>query len=84
VSLIRHKYKDDYNILYNWYQDQYEVLPLWYKRLGHIVKVLTGKRSFKSLKASIHNKVHRWRASRQRSSKTTEVPSSTQPKNADT
>jgi hypothetical protein len=25
------------------------VLPLWYKRFGHIIKVLTGKRSFKSL-----------------------------------
>jgi len=25
------------------------VLPLWYKRLGHIIKVVMGKRSFKSL-----------------------------------
>lgn len=70
VSLIRHKYKDDYNILYNWYQDQYEVLPLWYKRVGHLVKVITGKRSFKSLAASAHKKLHRWRAS-------------TKPKNSD-
>jgi hypothetical protein len=36
------------NIL-NWYEKEYEVLPLWYKRFGHILKVLTGKRSFKSL-----------------------------------
>lgn len=32
-----------------WYQKEYEVLPLWYKRLGHIVKVLYGKRSLKSV-----------------------------------
>ena len=35
--------------LQNYYNDEYEVLPLWYKRLGHIVKVLIGKRTFKSL-----------------------------------
>jgi hypothetical protein len=31
------------------YHYEYEILPLWYKRLGHIIKVLTGKRTFKSL-----------------------------------
>ena len=31
------------------YHSEYEVLPLWYKRFGHIIKVLMGKRSFKSL-----------------------------------
>jgi hypothetical protein len=31
------------------YHYEYEILPLWFKRLGHIVKVLTGKRTFKSL-----------------------------------
>jgi hypothetical protein len=35
--------------LQNYYNNEYEVLPLWYKRLGHIIKVFTGKRSFKSL-----------------------------------
>lgn len=35
--------------LQNYYNNEYEVLPLWYKRLGHIVKVLMGKRSFRSL-----------------------------------
>lgn len=35
--------------LQNYYNNEYEVLPLWFKRLGHIVKVLTGKRSVKSL-----------------------------------
>jgi hypothetical protein len=32
-----------------WYYKEYEVLPLWFKRLGHIVKVLQGHRTFKSL-----------------------------------
>jgi len=32
-----------------WYHHEYEVLPTWYKRLGHIIKVLTGRRTFRSL-----------------------------------
>lgn len=32
-----------------WYYHEYEILPLWYKKFGHILKVLMGKRSFKSL-----------------------------------
>ena len=32
-----------------WYHKEYEALPLWYKRLGHVIKVFTGKRTFKSL-----------------------------------
>jgi hypothetical protein len=32
-----------------WYDKEYEVLPLWYKRFGHVIKVLTGKRTFRSL-----------------------------------
>jgi hypothetical protein len=32
-----------------WYNREYEVLPLWYKRFGHVIKVLTGKRTFRSL-----------------------------------
>jgi hypothetical protein len=35
--------------LQDYYNKEYEILPLWYKRLGHFVKVLTGKRSFRSL-----------------------------------
>jgi hypothetical protein len=35
--------------LQNYYNNEYEVLPLWFKRLGHIVKVLTGKRRLGSL-----------------------------------
>lgn len=33
----------------DWYTKEYEVLPKWYKRFGHIIKVLIGKRSFRSL-----------------------------------
>lgn len=32
-----------------WYNNEYEVLPIWYKRIGHVIKVMTGKRDFKSL-----------------------------------
>ena len=32
-----------------WYHHEYEILPTWYKRLGHIVKVLMGRRTFRSL-----------------------------------
>lgn len=35
--------------LQNYYTREYEILPLWYKRFGHIIKVLTGKRTFQSL-----------------------------------
>lgn len=35
--------------LQRYYDQEYEVLPLWYKRVGHLIKVLTGKRTFKSL-----------------------------------
>jgi GT2 family glycosyltransferase len=33
----------------NWYKYEYEVLPLWYKRIGHVIKLVTGKKSLKSL-----------------------------------
>lgn len=35
--------------LQDFYNHEYEILPLWYKRFGHIIKVLTGKRTFLSL-----------------------------------
>lgn len=35
--------------LQDYYTHEYEILPLWFKRLGHLVKVLTGKRTFRSL-----------------------------------
>jgi hypothetical protein len=31
------------------YHNEYEVLPLWFKRLGHVIKVVMGKRTFTSL-----------------------------------
>ena len=37
------------NELQGWYHREYEALPLWYKRFGHMIKVFTGKRTFKSL-----------------------------------
>ncbi len=39
-----------------WYHREYEVLPLWYKRFGHIIKVIMGKRSFRSLFTDDHKK----------------------------
>lgn len=68
VGIIRNKYKDDYDILFNWYQKEYEALPLWYKRVGHVIKVLTGKRSAKSLFRSIQRRLHRWKAKGRRPS----------------
>jgi hypothetical protein len=44
--------------LQNYYNNEYEVLPLWFKRLGHMVKALMGKRSFKSLYS---NKVKKYK-----------------------
>lgn len=40
---------NQFNIIRDYYHKEYEVLPLWFKRLGHIVKVFQGHRSFKSL-----------------------------------
>ena len=39
----------EYHDLRQWYHNEYEVLPMWFKRLGHIIKVLVGKRNFRSL-----------------------------------
>jgi hypothetical protein len=41
--------ESEYYDMRKWYHDEYEVLPLWYKRFGHILKVLKGKRTFRSL-----------------------------------
>lgn len=35
--------------LQDYYNHEYEILPVWYKRFGHILKVITGKRTFRSL-----------------------------------
>lgn len=41
--------KQDLAIALDWYKYEYEILPLWYKQFGHILKVLMGKRTFRSL-----------------------------------
>jgi hypothetical protein len=56
IDIIKSKYKDDYDLLFRWYHNEYEILPLWYKRFGHILKVLTGRRTFKSLFQDDKNK----------------------------
>lgn len=58
-TLTELKYQREYNAILrtsheareiqNYYNAEYEALPLWFKRLGHLVKVLTGKRTFRSL-----------------------------------
>jgi hypothetical protein len=49
IALGKKVGEQEYYDLKTWYHDEYEVLPLWYKRMGHIVKVITGKKSFRSL-----------------------------------
>jgi len=44
-SVYRTKIKD----ILKFYETEYETLPLWYKRFGHILKVIMGKRTLKSL-----------------------------------
>jgi hypothetical protein len=46
-AVLTHTKSDQ--VIADWYLNQYEVLPLWFKRTGHIVKVLYGKRSWRSL-----------------------------------
>ena len=47
IAILRSSHQA--NELQQYYHNEYEVLPLWYKRFGHIIKVITGKRSFRSL-----------------------------------
>lgn len=49
IGVIRTKYKDDYENLFKWYHNEYEILPMWYKKIGQLIKVIMGKRTFKSL-----------------------------------
>jgi hypothetical protein len=49
LSLSKSVQEKEYYEVLNWYHKEYETLPLWYKRLGHIIKVLTGKRTMRSL-----------------------------------
>jgi len=43
------RYKRQITELMKFYKNEYEILPLWYKRLGHTLKVIMGKRTFRSL-----------------------------------
>ena len=43
------KAEDEANKINNFYYNEYEILPSWYKKLGHLLKVITGKRAFRSL-----------------------------------
>lgn len=40
---------NEVDYILKFYKNEYEILPLWYKRFGHVIKVLQGKRSFRSL-----------------------------------
>jgi hypothetical protein len=40
---------DESTKIMDFYKYEYEILPLWYKKMGHILKVLMGKRTFRSL-----------------------------------
>jgi hypothetical protein len=40
---------NDVAMIKRFYKTEYEILPMWYKRFGHIIKVVMGKRSFRSL-----------------------------------
>jgi hypothetical protein len=43
------KLQDEAAKINSFYYYEYEILPLWYKKIGHIIKVLQGKRRFRSL-----------------------------------
>jgi hypothetical protein len=49
IALGKEVGEKEYYDIKQWYHQEYETLPLWFKRLGHVVKVLMGKRTFKSL-----------------------------------
>ena len=44
-----HRYGRQVKELITFYKNEYEILPMWYKRLGHVLKVITGRRTFRSL-----------------------------------
>jgi hypothetical protein len=48
-DLTDNEYRKKILGIVEFYNYEYEILPLWYKKLGHIIKVLMGKRTFKSL-----------------------------------
>jgi hypothetical protein len=48
-NLSESRYKRQIKELLRFYKNEYEILPTWYKRFGHIVKVIAGKRTLRSL-----------------------------------
>lgn len=59
IAVSKEIREKEYFDLLDWYHKEYEVLPLWYKRFGHIVKVMKGKRSFRTLISDNIQKRHR-------------------------
>ena len=49
LSLSKKVQEKEYYEVVDWYKKEYEILPLWFKRMGHVLKVLTGKRTAGSL-----------------------------------
>jgi hypothetical protein len=49
LSLSKKVQEKEYYEVLDWYHKEYEALPLWYKQFGHIIKVIIGKRRFRSL-----------------------------------
>jgi hypothetical protein len=41
--------QDEANKINEFYHQEYEILPLWYKKIGQLIKVCMGKRTFRSL-----------------------------------
>jgi hypothetical protein len=58
LSLSKQIQEKEYYEVLDWYKKEYEILPIWYKRIGHLIKVLTGKRTMQSL---FSNKVKKYK-----------------------
>ena len=41
--------KKDLSRTLKWYHYEHEIMTLWYKQFGHVIKVISGKRTFRSL-----------------------------------
>ncbi|MEJ8804058.1 hypothetical protein [Pontibacter sp. H249] len=49
LNISKEIQEKEYKEVLDWYHKEYEVLPLWFKRIGHLVKVMLGKRSIGSI-----------------------------------
>jgi hypothetical protein len=50
IGLSKKVGENQYYDILKWYNDEYEVLPVWYKRVGHIIKYITGKKKLRESK----------------------------------